>query len=349
MRHFTFFIGFIGLFFIGLPHLCAQSLSVKDITHFFSPSITLRSETLFSSSLMNTDSIKHLNTGAGIQANIPLKGKIEFDLNMGKLRNLKDLKSWNDWKTIKHSIPMDIHAYQLFLTLGGGYRQVKVDFDQDPYRLPYFSGGFMGIHLQKKLRFLFYSANVLVSEDVNTFKQARPFFNALIGQAKLHKFKFLYYYGAFVSVGNKRVLPVPFAGISAGLPGKFRVQVILPLQASVTYTKNKKMPISATAALSGFTSGFENRTSAWLPGFDQRLGFANNFIQTTVGATRLFSKSNLRVEAGAAFAQGLSFFNTDKTYRFQPKIAPYLSATYQINFANRSLVAILFDKVDFTW
>ncbi|OWY21890.1 hypothetical protein C7N43_17000 [Sphingobacteriales bacterium UPWRP_1] len=329
----------------------AQSLSVKDITQFFSPSVTLRSELILPSPLSENDTILHTNAGVGLQANIPLKGKIEFDLNLGKLKNLKNIKSWTDWQNISKSVPVDIRAYQLFLTLGGGYRNLRLDYETEPHRLPYVTGGVMGIHLQKKLKFLFYSANLLISEDINTLNRTRPFFNGFVGQARLYKFSFLYYYGLFLSAGNKRVLPVPFAGISAGLPGAFNLQVILPLEVAITYRKNSKLLATATVALSGFTSGFENRNTGFLPDYDQRIGFANNFIKSTLAGTYVLPKGRLKVEAGAAYAQGLRFLESKNkdSFSFKPKAAPFVGISYQMNLGNRSLVSILFDKIDFKW
>lgn len=341
---------FICLFLIVGSTLVAQSLSLKDITQFFSPSVTLRGELILPSPLAEDDTVLHTNTGMGIQANIPLKGKIEFDLNLSKLSNLKNIKSWTDWKNMTKSVPVDIHAYQLFLTLGGGYRTIKLDYETDPHRLPYFTGGMMGIHLQKKLKFLFYGANLLISEDVQTLNKTRPFFNGMVGQARIYKFALLYYYGVFISAGNKRVLPIPFAGISAGLPGAFNLQIILPLEASITYRKNKKLLATAALAVSGFTSGFENRSSAWLPGLDQRVGFSNNFLKGTLAGTYILPKGRLKVEAGSAFAQGLRFLESkDEVYKYKPKAAPYVGVSYQMNLGKRSLVSILFDKINFSW
>lgn len=349
---------FISLFMLITysGEVWAQSFSVLDFTQIFVPKISVGAEFQTPRPLRQNDTVSYYTMALGAQAQIPISGKIDVDLNLDKLKNWKNIKSWKDIKNIGNSIPVDISAYQLFWTVAGNMRQQNIAFDTSGHTSYGFSTGIAGIHLQKKFKLLFYNANIGFSEDKHTFSSLKPMFNGYIGQARVSKYGFIYYYGAYVNYYDKRIIPVPFVGIYTGIPPFFSLQVTAPFQARFIYQKHKKLRAAAEVSFGAFQTGFENRQSGWLPistdsvSTGNRLTLNNTYLKATTTAEHRTEGGRISIEVGTVLWRAARFYegnNHQKTYN--PKTAPYIAVTYQANLNKKSLIKSVWDKLDFKW
>lgn len=345
---------FVGLAYVG--NLQAQSFSVLDFTQIFVPKISATAEFQTPRPLKQNDTISYHTLAGGIQAQIPVAGKIGLDLNLDKLKNWKNIKSWKDFKNIGNALPVDISAYQVFWTIAGNIRQQNFAFDTTKYTGYGFSTGVSGIHLQKKFKLLFYSANIGFSEDKNTLANFQPIFNGYVGQARVSKYGFIYYYGAYLNYTDKRLIPVPFVGIYTGIPPLFSLQVTLPFQARFIYQKNKKLRAAAEVSLGAFQTGFQNRQSGWLPmpsdsiNTGNRFTLNNTYLKATTTAEHRTEGGRLSIEVGTVLWRSAQFYEgNSKVATYNPKTAPYIAVTYQANLSKKSLIKSVWDKLEFKW
>lgn len=358
---FRFFLQTAFFFLAACPSsVLAQSFEVRDVAQFFVPSLILNTELQFPRTIKQ-DTASFFNFSAGAKATVPLSGKIDLDLNLDKLKNWKNVKSWKDVGNIVKSIPLDVSGYQTFLNFAGGYRSTVFDYDSTAHHGAYFSLGMSGLHLQKKFRVFFWGASLGLSEEFSTLGQFSPQINLYGGQARVSKYGFLWYYGGFVHYSNKRIIPVPFAGITAALPPFFSLQVTLPFQAKITYQKKKKLRASFEVALTSFQTGFENRRSGWLPvpASDTisnedpktlRVQLASSNIKVATIAEHHTDAGKLSIEVGTVFARSANFYDgNDKISSLNPKAGPYIALNYRINLQQKSLIKGIWDKLNFKW
>lgn len=334
----------------------AQDLEVKDFDQFFIPQINIKTELFNESPLQKGSTETYQHFGIGGNATIPIKGKFDVDLNLNKLKNLKNIKSWKDLslKNIGKSIPVDVSGHQIFWTVSGGMRQLQLSIDSSGHRAYYGSTGVMGLHLQKNFTMWFYGANLGVSEEPSTFRKWQPQLNAYLAQARVHKYLFLYYYGVFLNYYDGRVLPIPFIGINVGLPPFFSLQATLPFQLKFTYRKNPKLRASIELNWSGFNTGFENR-NLLLPNDSpgstlNRISLRSTYLRFSTTAEYRLTKGRLLMQVGTAFNRQLQFYSQETNHiLYKPTIPLYASATFQINLNDRSLIGNIWKKLDFHW
>lgn len=346
------------LAFLSIQTVYAQSFHIKPFKDFFKSSITLHTELMPGSVFKEAESVNYGFSGYGLQMNVPLKGKVELDLNLSKLKNFKDWKSIRDIKKLPQAIPLDVRGYQLFWTFNGGYRDVSIDFEAPNHRLFYAQTGIMGFHLQPKMRMLFYSFSIGGAEDENTIRDFKPRFEGFIGQARVHKFAFIYYYGVYANYGDRRPLILPFVGMNFTLPPVLNVQVILPLQMKITYRKKgKPFKASVGVELSGFRSGFENRQQGWLPEsvsgstepLSDRLHLSSTYLLATTDLEyKTGNKGRVVTRFGAVVARDVSFWDMgEKVEDFTPNKDFYIGAMYQLNLGKKSLIKNIWERLEF--
>ena len=76
--------------------LAGQSLQVKDFAQIFQPALSFGGEWTPPRPIKGSSAMPYQGLSVGLQASIPISGKIEFDLNLDKLKNWKNIKSWKD-------------------------------------------------------------------------------------------------------------------------------------------------------------------------------------------------------------------------------------------------------------
>lgn len=325
----------------------AQSFAVKELPDFFKSNLTLFGNFTPQRAVSKSDSALYSNFNGGATLKFPIKGKIDLDLNLSKLKNIKDIKNWKD---ISKAIPVDVKAYQIFGMVDAGYRSTTFGIDTPSlHKHSFFSAGITGLHLMPRTRLLFYSASLGFDEDFNTINNAALRFNLLLGQMKIYNFKFVYYYGIFIKDNKDRnlpILPVPFIGANLVLPPFFNVQVILPAQIEFAYRKNKNLRLSAGLFLRGIDTGFENRgflnaDTATI----KRFSFSSTGLRLkTTADFRVSAQSRLSLEFGATLLRNLSFYHQNKNIKYKPASSAFFGVQYSINLDKRSLFDNLLDR-----
>lgn len=331
-------------------YLAAQSLQVKEFTQIFQPSLSVGGEWTLPRPMRSGDAELYNALAVGVQASVPIKGEIEFDLNLDKLKNWKNIKSWKDVQNIGRTLPVDVSGYQLFWTANGGFRSttLSTSTDSSAHRGYYFNTGMMGLHLQRKFRLLFYQATLGFSEDGTTMRQLKPIFTAMGGQARIIKYGFILYYGGYINYTDGRLLPIPFIGAYTALPPFFDLQITLPLQARISYRKHKNLRASAEIALSGFQTGFSRPNP--LTAEAERLGMRSAHLKVSTTAEHRTEGGRLGIELGTVLARSISLFDGgQKISDFKPKTGMYVSVNYQVTLQRKSLIKNIWDKLEFKW
>ena len=219
-----------------------------------------------------------------------------------------------------------VEARQLLGSVRLGARQVQIGFDSTRVRNLYTaSAGLMGIHLTRKLRVLFWSANVNISEEDHTMEEAVPRFTGLVGKMKVKGLRRQFFYGLAASFTDGLSLPVPFIGGSAPMGKKWSFNYVLPLQASFGWKVADHTRLNLGLGLDGNRSG---------------IGISGERHNMNYGALRVFANVRhklsrhlmLRAEAGYALGQRLNFSPDDVEVLGTPvRLEPGPSAMLGIN------------------
>ncbi|MGB0930590.1 MAG: hypothetical protein ACPGVB_07430 [Chitinophagales bacterium] len=338
----------IYLLFLSIPSMLeAQSLGIREIHHFFRPHLTGLGEWQADSQLKDLDSLSFGSNALGLQASIPIKGRVGFDLNLGKLKNIFKVAT-KGLKGLLETVPVDVTAYQILWNVGGGVRNTSLSFDQDNHTAYYFNTGIEGVHIRPELGIIFYNANLSFSEESATFKNLKTRFTGFIGRAKLTKLASMSYYGIAIHYRNNKVLPVPFAGTSISLPPLFHLQLILPYQAKLVYKKDKKIRVTLAATLSGFETGFENQQFFFDENVRDRLHLSATYLQATSTVQyKLSKKARLKMEIGTLLNNNITFWDgRQKVESFDLKNSFFYGIRYEVGLSSKSLIGNLLRKLD---
>jgi hypothetical protein len=133
----------------------AQTFEVDQIQQLFRPRIRVDSKYIFDSKFSDTSGVFNQKEGNFV-CTFPIKTKISADLKL-------DLSSIKLKDIIKNSVRLK--ASQTLGTIRINAKQANFGFDTLPRKnLNSVTAGLIGLHLTKKYRVLFYSANITVSE-----------------------------------------------------------------------------------------------------------------------------------------------------------------------------------------
>ncbi|MBK8471395.1 MAG: hypothetical protein IPL33_03835 [Sphingobacteriales bacterium] len=86
-------------------YLAAQSLQVKEFAQIFQPSLSVGGEWTLPRPMRSGDAELYNALAVGVQASVPIKGEIEFDLNLDKLKIGKISKVGKMYKTSGEHYP----------------------------------------------------------------------------------------------------------------------------------------------------------------------------------------------------------------------------------------------------
>lgn len=200
-----------------------------------------------------------------------------------------------------------VEARQLLGNVRLGARQVQLGFDSAQVRNLYTaSAGFMGIHLTRKRRVLFWSANVNVSEEDRTFVSAAPRFNGVLGKWHLKGLRKQFFYGLAMSYADRLVLPVPFIGGVAPLGGDWSFQYMLPAQVAIGFRPKAGTRFLAGITADGFRSGIE-----WQ---DERANLNHGSLRAFINLRHRVNRTfQVRADVGYALAQSVRITDSDAT------------------------------------
>lgn len=273
-----------------------QSFDIEQFEQVFRPRIKLDLRHQPQSGFQDTTDLFGITEGNAVFT-FPIHSR--FDIGLKLDTSARDLDQF-----LKSSVR--IKASQLLGTARFGARQVELGFDSIPTRQLYAGSiGVMGVKLTKEYRVLYWSANVNLSEEDETFDEAVPRFSGVIGQMHIKGLRRTFFYGLGIAFSDKLTLPVPFIGGNMPLGGDWSFQYLLPAQVAVGFEPVKRMKFMAGVGLDAFRSGMQ-----WQ---DVRTNFNYGTVRTFVNMRHTPNRHlQVRAEVGYNFAQAVRFSEVER-------------------------------------
>lgn len=288
-----------GFLFVMALHSCAgaaaQSFDLEQFEQVFRP--RLRVEARYQPESGFRDTTGGFSNGEGTAVlTFPLTSRFKVGFEL-------DTTARGPGEMLANSVR--IEARQLLGSVRAGARQVRIGFDSVQVRDLYSaSAGLMGVHLTRKRRVLFWSANVNVSEEVRTLDSAVPRFNGVVGKWHLKGLRKQFYYGLAFSYADRLVLPIPFIGGVAPLGGDWSFQYMLPAQVGIGYRPKAGTRVLAGITADGFRSGID-----WQ---DERANLNHGSMRAFLNLRHRVSRTlQVRADVGYALAQSLRVTESD--------------------------------------
>lgn len=275
--------------------------------------------------LLGGNSDKFGYTRANFNLIVPIKSKLGVKVDW--LNAIDKLKNWRQLRLKDIGDVARVKMYQIFWNIRPQVFQAdylpkdSLNFNPRPKESTFgLSTGITGLHLLRKFRILFYSANVSFMEDRNSIRQINPNFTAAIGVAHINRVIYYWYYGAVLSYNNGRVLPAPFFGIEANLMKKLWLNITLPLQMRLGWQMSKKTKFDFVTGLAGFSNGFgyqqanaTDYTRSFYSGFQLRVSGVFNF--------KIGKQTKLYLEGGVLPYRRLQLGKTADNF-YKPTLNP---------------------------
>ena len=228
-----------------------------------------------------------------------------------------------------------IRASQVMGNARFGTRQLLLD--DGTRNLHSMSLGALGISLTKKYRVLFWSVNANVSEEKDTFGQAVPRFNGVIGKLHVKGVRKQFFYGLTVAVSDGLNIPLPFLGGTAPMGDRWSFQYVLPLQLALGYKASSDLRFQFGLGGDGYRSGFAQG--------DERVNI--NYTALRVFANvrhRLTPHLQLRAELSGLAAHSLRLPNAeDELERFAISPGVQVMAGVNVFFGGSTLERLMDD------
>lgn len=223
--------------------LSAQSFDLEQFDQLFRP--RLRLDARWTPAVAFSD-------GLGIFEDRNATGVFTFPVRMKWTAGVElDLTGDNLKEVLQNSVR--VRASQVMANVRFSTRELRIG--EDVRTLHSASLGGSGISLTKKYRVLFWSLNVNVSEEENTFDRAVPRFSGVIGKMRIKGLRRQLFYGAAVTVSDGLNFPVPFVGGVEPIGDRWSFQYMLPFQLAVGYKPGERTRLLAGLGADGFRSG----------------------------------------------------------------------------------------------
>lgn len=214
-----------------------------DITRVFTPRALITSEYVLPN---QSDSNPFSLFKNQFNATIPIHSKFQVDAKMSRMKSLKD------WKKV-----VKVDAHQVLWQLGAGYREVQAFGVQN--KVIQASTGLMGVTYTRKLKVLFYVANVGIQESEKTLSQFSVNATGVLGIAKIKKLKHVFLYGLVGTYQFERPFIIPFIGGMIKLSKHAQLTCILPAQLKMTVKVKDNFAIDFGAYVNGLAFGLPNQ------------------------------------------------------------------------------------------
>ena len=242
-----------------------QSINFVNLHWIFKPGLQLEGEYLFPKTKGAESSLRFNYYNLKATALIPIKGNVGL-----KLTNDKGLLQV---PIIKKGV--DVRAHQIFWRIGGGVSQYN---DLTPLTIPndyvLITTGLTGIHYIQKFRFVFYNANLSITESKSSVEFPPIRADLSCGFAKVYSPTFIYFYGLSLNYNDGLFLPIPFVGFTGKISKKVNATVILPLEANLSSKITKGFRQTAFIKLKGARNGYyHNQPLALGPNFRSNFNF----------------------------------------------------------------------------
>lgn len=314
----------------------AQTFDIEQSAQLIRPRMKLDSK--FTQELGNNGSLpyKCLENSVGITFPITQKFKTEIDLDLKNFK-LKDIFKKN----------IRVKADQILGTFKITQRNTNLGIDSAGVtynkNLYYVNVGFIGLHLTKKYRIMFYSLNMSMHEEDKTFNQFTPRFSGIIGQYHIKGLRKCLYYGVSMIYSDGLFVPSPFIGGTEPINSRWSFNYTLPVQLNLQYHQNKSYTIFGVKS-DGYRSGVYFSDSR----INLNYGNAAVFLNFRYRISRTFQA---QAECGYNFYQYMSFDNGIQDNKFWPsrtssplKSGFYANATLNIYFG-KSLLEKVTDQL----
>lgn len=318
---------FILLLF-SISFIKAQTFDIEQSAQLIRPRLKMESKYTFDAKFKDTSGIYNCFENS-VGATFPIKRsfKTEINLNLSSLK-LKDI--------FKNSVR--IRAYQILGTFKVTQRQTTLGFDSiHKKNLSYANAGIIGLHLTKKYRILFYSANVNIHEQDKTLDKLVPRFSGVVGQYHIRGLRKSFYYGASLLYSDGLFIPCPFFGGTEPINSNFSLNYTIPAQINLQYRNDKSYTIFGIKG-DGYRTGILHATKR------TNLNVANASVFMNF-RYRFSNTFQVMAEGGYNFYQKVRFTKTnDYTYSYPLNGSPY--ATVSINiFFGKSLLEKIVEQV----
>lgn len=290
--------------------VCFTSISYGQFLDFniFKPSISVAAESVLKN---NGDSLSIGINSYQASTLIPLHKKFDVDLDFKSVLKSKGLKD-----AFKRVVNPKFH--QTFARVGLGYRTYESNLFKNPVNVYNFSAGITGIKLQMKsgkFRFLMYSLNVRLDEQLNEYKTISPSITGLIGAAKIFDYRSGLFYGIYANYYSKRIIPIPVIVYYYRLSKQTNVMFAFPYQAKYNFGVSENFQIGLTASLNSYVNGIAN--DSLLPrSRGERLNFQNlNARFSTQARINLGKQTFFYLEAGWQEFNSYQYFEGYETIK----------------------------------
>lgn len=208
-------------------NLNAQTFDIEQTSQLIRPRIKLDSRYTFDPTTKDTGG-SYASFENSASFTFPIKRKFTTEINL----DLKDFKLKDLFKK-----NIRIKASEILGTFKVTQRNVSFGLGDSMAKrgLYYANAGIIGLHLTKKYRILFYSANMNVHEDIKTFNQFTPRFSAIVGQYHIRGLRKGYYYGMSLIYSDGLLIPSPFFGGMEPISERWTFNYTLPVQVNIQY------------------------------------------------------------------------------------------------------------------
>jgi hypothetical protein len=309
---------------VSFKHTCILLLTLAACSST-AQSFDLRSEYTFDAKFTDTTGkYNALDNSIGVTFPIKRTFKTEVDLDLSSLK-LKDI--------IKKSVRL--RASEILGTVKLSNKQVTLGFDSTQRRSIHQANlGVLGLHLTKKYRILFYSANAFIQEQDKTLGNAAPRFSAMLGQYHIRGLRKSFYYGAAVVYSDGLLLPAPFIGGTEPINKYFSFNYTLPVQLNLQFHDQKTFAILGVKA-DGYRAGMlikNKRTNLNVSQVKAYLNFRYRFSNTF----------QVQAEGGYIVYQQLRLDKTnDYNYKYPLNGSPYANVSLNVYFGKSILEKIV--------
>ncbi len=315
-------------FLLSLLSSNAQTFDLEQTTQLIRPRLKYDSKYVFDTNFKDTNGVfNSLENSVGITFPIKRTFKTEINLNLNSLK-IKDI--------FKNSVR--IKANEILGTFRITHRQVRIGFDSLPTKnLYYANAGIIGLHLTKKYRILFYSANINIHEEANSINTILPRFSGIVGQYHIRGLRKSFFYGATIVYSDGLLLPAAFIGGTEPINDKLSLNYCFPAFLNLQYHQKNSFIIVGVKG-DGYRSGimYKNKRS--------NLNVTN--ISAFANYRHRFSKTfHLQLEGGYYFFQRAQFDKNEQyPYKYPLNGSFYANFNLQVYFG-KSVLEKIIDQV----
>jgi hypothetical protein len=294
------------------------------LSRLFYPNVTLRADYTAPTNVATKQDFGYTRTG--MMGIIPIKSEVEAGFSFKKKLDLR----------ANHTL-LIANFSQLNPTINNiikpenGYKSASV--------------GVLMLQASLRDKLWAYGGGLGVTESNETFFSPRPFLWGGAAHIRVLGLNTQILYGSIITFSQKlRVVPV--FGINKKLNDSWRVSGLLPFQANGNYKINEMLNVDLTAALNGYTGGFQQMVgtekSLW------RSNYQHVKLTAAINA-HLFTVFNVSVEGGATAFRQLRTFNaagqmlTSQT----PGLSPYVGVSVRYITSKSKFSSQFLKKIGF--